>query len=132
MGLRCLWPPGPCSFSRGLLSLKPTPNGFSFVEKQELARKCLLHVGPSKHMEQAREFSTEAPSHPQLNRMFLELHSGKVDSPRGTKHNPNAPLLNKATLAFFSPSPLVSIGQRGPGLPLAPWALLLCCCSPDL
>ena len=33
-------------------------------------------------------------------------------------------------LAFFSPSPLVSIGQRGSGLPLAPWALLLCWWSP--
>ena len=58
------------------------------------------------------------------------MHSGKVDSPRGTNHSPNAPLLSKATLAFFSPSPLVSIGQRGSGLPLAPWALLLCWWSP--
>ena len=37
-----------------------------------------------------------------------------------------------STLAFFSPSPLVSIGQRGSGLPLAPWALLLCWWSPEL
>jgi hypothetical protein len=41
-------------------------------------------------------------------------------------------LLSKATLAFFSASPLVSIGQRGSGLPLAPWALLLCWWSPDI
>ena len=61
-----------------------------------------------------------------------ELHSGKVDSLRGTNHSPNAPLFSKATLAFFSPSPLVSIGQRGSGLPLAPWALLLCWWSTEL
>ena len=61
-----------------------------------------------------------------------ELHSGKFNSPRGTNHSRNAPLLSKATLAFFSPSPLVSRGQRGSGLPLAPWALLLCWWSPEL
>ena len=58
--------------------------------------------------------------------------SGKVDSPQGTNHSPNAPLLSKATLAFFSPSPLDSIGQRQSGLALAPWALLLCWWSPEL
>jgi len=34
-GLGCLWLPGPCSFAGDLLSLKPTPNVFSFVERQE-------------------------------------------------------------------------------------------------
>ena len=47
-------------------------------------------------------------------------------------HNPHAPLLSKATLAFFSPSPLVSRGQCGAGLPLAPWALLFCWWSPEM
>ena len=32
----------------------------------------------------------------------------------------------------FSPSPLLPIGQGGSGLPLAPWPLLLGCCSPQL
>ena len=56
----------------------------------------------------------------------------KVRLCSGNNHNPHAPLLSKATLAFFSPSPLVSRGQRGAGLPLAPWALLLCWWSPEL
>ena len=56
----------------------------------------------------------------------------KVRLCSGNNHNPHAPLLSKATLAFFSPNPLVSRGQRGSGLPLAPWALLLCWWSPEL
>ena len=84
------------------------------------------------HLELAKDLSTETTSHALLQNPFKELHSGKVDSPRGAKQSPNAPLLSKATLAFFSPSPLVSIGQRGSGLPLAPWALLLCWWSPEL
>ena len=43
----------------------------------------------------------------------------------GNNHSPHEPLLSKATLAFFSPSTLLSLGQCGAGLPLAPWALLL-------
>ena len=105
---------------------------FSFLAKQELARKCLLDACDSKTPEPARELSTEALSHPRLQTLFRELHSGKVDSPGGTNHSPNAPLLSKATLAFFSPSPLVSIGQRGSGLPLAPWTLLFFWWSPEL
>ena len=61
-----------------------------------------------------------------------ELHSGKFNSPRVTNHSRNAPLLSKASLAFFSPSPLVSRGLRGSWLPLAPWALLLCFWSHEL
>ena len=94
--------------------------------------KRLLGSGPSKYQYPSMELRTEAPSHPLLKILFRELHSGKVDSPQGTNHSPNAPLLSKATLAFFSPSPLVSIGQRGSGLPLAPWALLLCWWSPEV
>ena len=55
----------------------------------------------------------------------------KVRLCSGNNHSPHVPLLSKATLAFFSPSPLVSRGQRGSGLPLAPWALLLCWWSPE-
>ena len=56
----------------------------------------------------------------------------KVRLCSGNNHNPHAPWLRKATLAFFSPSALVSRGQRGAGLPLAPWALLLCWWSPEV
>ena len=56
----------------------------------------------------------------------------KVRLCSGNNHRPHVPLLSKATLAFFSPSPLVSRGQCGAGLPLAPWALLFCWSSPEM
>ena len=87
---------------------------------------------PAIRPEPAWELCTETTSHAPLQTPFRELHSGKVDSPRGTNHSPNAPLLSKAPLAFFSPRPLDSIRQRESGLPLAPWALLLCWWSPEL
>ena len=87
---------------------------------------------PATLPEPARELSTETTSQALLQTPCRELHSGNVDSPQGTNHSPNAPLHSKATLAFFSPSRLVSRGQRGSGLPLAPWALLLCSWSPEL
>ena len=55
-----------------------------------------------------------------------------VDFHRGTNHSTNVPLLNKALIAFFSPSELVSRGQRGSGWPLAPWHVLLCWWYPEL
>ena len=45
--LGCLWLPGPCCFAGGLLSWKPTPKVFSFVDKQEMGGKCLLGAEPS-------------------------------------------------------------------------------------
>ena len=89
-------------------------------------------LSPSNPPEPAIELSTETPSHPRLKTTFGELHFEKGDSPRGTNHSPSAVLLSKAMLAFFSPSPLVSRGHRWSGLPLAPWALLLCWWSPEL
>ena len=41
-------------------------------------------------------------------------------------HIPYLPWLMKAAQAVFAPGPALSIGQSGAGLPLAPWALLLC------
>ena len=87
---------------------------------------------PAIRPEPAWELCTETTSHAPLQTPFRELHSGKVDSPRGTNHSPNAPLHSKATLSYFSPRLLVSIGQRGSGLPQAAWALLLCWWSPEL
>ena len=150
-GLGCLWLPGPCCFAGGLLSLNPTPNVFHFVEIQELAGKCLLRWPQQTHgasLVGQRKFLLDAcprnqpgasygtqdrgPISPTAQNLLRELHSGKVDSPRGTNHSPNAPLLSKAMLAFFSPSPLVSRGQCGAWLPLAPWALLLCWWSSEV
>ena len=39
---------------------------FSFVEKQELAGKCLLRIGPMNPAEIARDLSTEAQYQPRL------------------------------------------------------------------
>ena len=45
-------------------------------------------------------------------------------------HIPYLPWLMKAAQAVFAPGPALSIGQSGAGLPLAPWALMLCWGSP--
>ena len=45
-------------------------------------------------------------------------------------HIPYLPWLMKAAQALFAPGPALSIGQSGAGLPLAPWALMLCWGSP--
>ena len=41
-------------------------------------------------------------------------------------HSPYTPRLRKAAHVVFAPGPALSIGRCGVGLPLAPWALLLC------
>ena len=45
-------------------------------------------------------------------------------------HSPYSPWLRKAAQALFAPGPALSIRQSGAGLPLAPWALLICWGSP--
>ena len=50
--------------------MNPTPNVFSFVEKQDLAGKCLLRIGPMNPAEIARDLSTEALCHPRLKTWF--------------------------------------------------------------
>ena len=76
--------------------------------------------------EPARPHSDEAPSHRRPKTSFWRLHSAKGKSPRAANNSPNAPGLRKATQAVFAPGPLLSRGQSVAGLPLAPWALLLC------
>ena len=132
VGHGCLWLPGPCCFAGGLLRWKPTPMVCFFVEKQELAGKCRLDAGPSNSPGASYGAQHRGPISPTVQNTIPELHSGKFNSPRGTNHSRNAPLLSKATLAFFSPNPLVSRGQRRSGLPLSPWALLLCWWCPEL
>ena len=111
--------------------MKPTPNVFSFVGKQELARKCLLDAGPSKPHEPAMELGTEAPSHPRPKRgsesCILETSTLLGEQTAVQMHLCSA----KQRWPFSTPSHWVSIGQIGSGLPLAPWALLLCWCSPE-
>ena len=54
------------------------------------------------------------------------LHSAKGNSPQAANHSPYAPRLRKAAQAILAPGPPLSIAQSGAGLPLDPWALLLC------
>ena len=112
--------------------MKPTPNVFSFVEEQELSRTCLLDAGPIIPPGANSGTQYRGPISPTAQNEVLRAAFWKGRLSSGTHHSPNAPLLSKATLAFFSPSPRVSIGQRGSGLPLTPWALLLCWWSPEL
>ena len=106
-GLACLCLRGPCCFAGGILSLKSTPNLFSFVENQELARKCILDAGPSKPLEQALELSTEAPSHPRFKTPF---RSCILES---------STLLGEQTTAAMR---LCSAKPRWPFSPLALWS----------
>ena len=76
--------------------------------------------------EPARPLSVDVPSQWRPKTSFLELHPAKGNSPRAANHSPNAPLLRKAAQAVFAPGPALSLGRCGAGLPLAPWALLLC------
>ena len=76
--------------------------------------------------EPARPLSAEVPSQRRPKTSFLELHPAKGNSHRAANQSPNAPRLRKAVQAVFAPVPTLSIGRRGVGLPLAPWALLLC------
>ena len=78
----------------------------------------------------ARPLSAEAPSHRRPKTSFWQLHCAKGKSPRAANNSPNAPQLRKARQAVFAPGPLLSRGQSRAGLPLAPWALLLCWGSP--
>ena len=80
--------------------------------------------------EPARPHSAEVLSQRRPKTSFLELHPAKGNSHRAANHSPNAPPLRKAAQAFFALGPALSIGRCGAGLPLAPWALLLCSGSP--
>ena len=56
----------------------------------------------------------------------------KVRLSSGNKPQPQCAFAQQSHACLFSHSPLESIGQSGSGLPLAPWALMLCFWSPEL
>ena len=120
--LLCWWSPELETHSKGVLL------------RGELGAGRKMPSGRSPRNTPAVSYGAQhrGPISPTVQNTIPELHSGKFNSPRGTNHSRNVPLLSKATLAFFSPSPLVSRGHRGSGLLLAPWALLLCWWSPEL
>ena len=88
--------------------------------------KAFSAQAPAMHPEPAQPHRAEAPSHQGPKTSFWQLHSARCNSPWGANNSPNAPHLRKASEAVFSPGLPLSIGQSGDGLPLAPWALLLC------
>ena len=92
--------------------------------------KAVCAQAPAMPPEPARQLSAEVLSQRRPKTSFLELHPAKGNSHWAANHSPNAPPLRKAAQAFFALGPALSLGRCGGGLPLAPWALLLCSGSP--
>jgi hypothetical protein len=90
----------------------------------------LCAQAPAMPPEPARPLSAEVLSQWQPKTSFLELHPAKGNSPPAANHSLTLPLCRNSTQAVYTPGPPLSIGQSGAGLPLAPWALLLCWGSP--
>ena len=108
----------------------PLPTGSPSWASRTGRTKAFCALGPAMPPEPARPLSAEVPSQRRPKTSFLELHPAKGNSPRAANHSPNAPPLRKAAQAVFAPGPALCIGRCGAGLPLAPWALLLCWGSP--
>ena len=121
-GLGCLWLPGPCCFAGGLQSLKPTPNVFSFLGKQDWACEDLLRPGPSNATRAKLGRATPSTCLPKGTNRAPGGCSLKGDRnrPSGAHTSPNGPKLRKATKAVFAPSPPLAVRQSRAGLPLAP------------
>ena len=88
--------------------------------------KAFCAQAPAMPPEPPRPLNPEAPSLGRPKTSFWELHSAKGNSPPAANHTPNAPWLRKAVPAIFPPGPALSIVRCGAGLPMDPWALLLC------
>ena len=90
----------------------------------------LLRPVSSHAPQPARPLSAEVPTQWRPKTSFWELHPAKGNSPPAANHSLTLPLCRNSTQAVYTPGPPLSIGQSGAGLPLAPWALLLCWGSP--
>ena len=121
-GLGCLWPLGPCCFAEGLRSLKPTPNVFSFLGKQDWACEDLLRPGPSNATRAKLGRATPSTCLPKGTNRAPGGCSLQGDRKRssGAHTSPNGPKLRKATQAVFAPSPPLAVRQSGAGLHLDP------------
>ena len=86
----------------------------------------LLRPVSSHAPQPARPLSAEVPTQWRPKTSFWELHPAKGNSPPAANHSLTVPLCRNSTQAVSTPGPPLSIGQSGAGLPLAPWALLLC------
>ena len=125
----------PCSLGPAALlgvsgAQNPLPSGSPSWGSRIGRSTAFCAQSPAMPPEPARPLSAEAPSQRRPKTSFWELHPAKGNSPRAANHSPNAPPLRKAAQAVFAPGPALCIGRCGAGLPLAPWALLLCWGSP--
>ena len=111
--------------------MKLTPNVFPSRQSRSWPDNAFRTQARAILPEPARELSTEAPSHPRPKRgsesCILETSTLLGEQTAVQMHLCSA----KQRWPFSTPSHWVSIGQIGSGLPLAPWALLLCWCSPE-
>ena len=121
---------GPAALLGVSSARNPLPTGSPSLGSRIGRVKAFCAQAPSMPPEPARPLRAEVPSQRRPLTSFWELHSAMGNSPRAAHHSPNAPWLRKAVQAVFTPRPCAPIGRCGAGLPLDPWALLLCWGSP--
>ena len=108
----------------------PLPTGSPWRGSRIGSAKAFCAQAAAMPPEPARPLSAEAPSHRRPKTSFWRLHCAKGKSSHAANNSPNSPRLRKATQAVFAPGRRLSRWHSGAGLPLAPWALLLCWGSP--
>ena len=113
-------------FAGGLLSFNPTSNVFSLEEKSDLAWKSLVFTCPNNH-----PLASYGPEHlgqtQKWHKTILwDLHFWKVNSTWGSNSSTKVNLFHKATLSFFSTSPLLNLG------PQMVWAVSFSMCTGGL
>ena len=89
--------------------LKGIPNMFTFVEKPNLAWKCLLFTTGTNNTERARAFMAE--SHNLQKTRVWKLPHCKVYSTWWMNTSPNVSLLWNASLTLFQPRPFLYTGR---------------------
>ena len=104
----------------------PIPTGSPSWGSRIGRSKAFFALPPAMPPEPAGPLSAEAPSQRGPKASFGELNSAKGHSPWAANHSLAVTPRRISTQALFTPGPPLSIGQSGAGLPLAPWALLLC------
>ena len=117
---------GPAALLGVSSARNPLPTGSPSLGSRIGCVKAFCAQAPSMPPEPVQPLTAEAPSQRQPMTSFWELHSAKGNSPRAANHTPNSPWLRKAVQAVFPPGPALSIGRCGAGLPMDPWAQLLC------
>ena len=108
----CLWLLGPYCMAGGLLGHKPTKIVSSCGEKADVAGKGLVCKGPSNPPLASSGGTPYWRSQQRHKTRLGKLNSANLKCPQGTNLSPNAFLLRKTTLAYFSPGTMLPIGSR--------------------